>query len=80
VSDHVVIERTEEFVRIAEAVPPTWRDVWAILRGTYRPEIRVVQRPTLAAFDAVLKDVWDDRIRRILDQPSAFEGHFERES
>jgi hypothetical protein len=28
----------------------------------------------------VLKDVWDDRIRQALDQPSAFEGHFERES
>jgi hypothetical protein len=80
VSDHVVIERTGEFVRIAEAVPPTRRDVWAILRGTYRPEIRVVQRLTLAGFDAVLKDVWDDRIRQALDQPSAFEGHFERES
>jgi hypothetical protein len=80
VSDHVVIERTKEFVRIAEAVPPTWRDVWAILWGTYRPEVRVVQRLTLAGFDAVLKDVWDDRIRRVLDQPSAFEGHFERES
>jgi hypothetical protein len=64
-------------VRIAEAVPPTWRDVWAILRGTYRPEIRVVRRLTLAGFDAVLKDVWDDRIREALDQPSAFLGHFD---
>jgi hypothetical protein len=77
VNDHVVIERTKEFVRIAEAVPPTWRDVWAILRGTYRPEIRVVQRLTLAGFDAVLKDVWDDRIREALDEPSAFESHFD---
>jgi hypothetical protein len=78
VSDRVVIERTREFVRVAEAVPPTWRDVWAILRGTYRPEIRVVQRPTLAGYATVLKDVWDDRIREALDEPSAFLDHFDR--
>jgi hypothetical protein len=80
VSDHVVIERTEEFVRIAEAVPPTWRDVWAILRGTYRPEIRVVRQLTAAGLDAVLKMSGFGGIRGALDQPSAFEGHFDRES
>jgi hypothetical protein len=58
VSDHVVIERTEEFVRIAEAVPPTWRDVWAILRGTYRPEIRVVRQLTAVGMDAALEKAW----------------------
>jgi hypothetical protein len=58
VSDHVVIERTKEFVRIAEAVPPTRRDVWAILRGTYRSEIRVVRRLTAVGMDAALEKAW----------------------
>lgn len=40
------------------AVKPSWRDVWAILRGRYEPKVRKVKRLTPAGVNRVIKDVW----------------------
>jgi hypothetical protein len=70
VRDSVVIQRTEDEVTSVEAVPPTWRDVWAILRGTYRPKVRVVSRLTVAGTAKMLKEVWGEPVREALNAKS----------
>lgn len=40
------------------AVGPTWRDVWAILRGRYRPLVVKRRRMTVAGMNREIKKVW----------------------
>ena len=56
-------------VRI-EAMPPTWRDFWAIFRGRYVARVRVREIMTLAATDLMLKEIWtSDRLEEQLHSP-----------
>ena len=43
---------------VVEAEPPTWRDLWAILRKRYRPRLKVSIRLSMEGTNRVLKDVW----------------------
>jgi hypothetical protein len=54
-----------------EAVPPTWRDIWKILRGTYKPVVRRRKVLTVAGASKVLKETWaSGEVRDALNQPS----------
>lgn len=53
------------------AVKPTWRDVWAILRGTYQPMVTRRKAITTAGAAKVMKETWtDEKVRQVLDGPS----------
>lgn len=43
---------------IVEPVPPTWRDLWAILRKRYEPKLRVRLQMGVAAMDFILAETW----------------------
>jgi hypothetical protein len=45
------------------AVKPTWRDVWAILRGSYVPRVRRVRR--FREIDEAVEDVRRDFNRQV---------------
>ena len=50
------------------AVAPSWRDVWAILRGRYVPRVVRVSRATPAAIRRTVREVWTaPRVREQLD-------------
>lgn len=69
---------SDEYVDIlVVAVKPTWRDVWAILRGRYRPKVVRRERLTPAGLLRALKQAWtgsrvgealygDNRLRAML--------------
>ncbi len=40
------------------SVKPTWRDVWAILRGRYQPKIIIGLGITPQQLDRILKETW----------------------
>lgn len=53
------LDESDEYVTVSvEAIPPTWRDLWAILRGRYRPALKVVRRLTVKGIDRELKAAW----------------------
>lgn len=61
-------------VRI-EAVPPTWRDFWAIFRGRYVARVRVREIMTLAATDLMFREVYtSDRLEEQLYGSPLFDG------
>lgn len=43
-----------------EAVAPTWRDVWKIVRGRYTPALVRRSRMTMKGADKVIREVWTD--------------------
>lgn len=51
-------ESDEYAVTMVKAVAPSWRDVWAIVRGRYEPKVRKVKSATAAGMDRALKEVW----------------------
>jgi len=63
---------------VIQAVPPTWRDFWSILRGRYKPSVKVGRRLTLKGTNRVIREVWDEKVRDELNKPSplfeAFKG------
>ena len=44
---------------VVESVPPTWRDLWAILRNRYQPRLRVRFTTNGEVFTFHLKRVWN---------------------
>lgn len=59
------------FELIVESIPPTWRDLWAILRGRYEPRLHVYELLDVRGINACLKDVWTkDRLEPQLNQRS----------
>lgn len=55
-------------------VAPTWRDVWAIIRGRYQPLVRRRKVMTSAGANRVLKEVWaDKKFEDQLNGPSFFD-------
>lgn len=63
---------TDDVVYSVSAVKPTWRDVWSIIRGTYKPEVQVLAHITLAGTNKVLKSFYNTEIKESLNQPSIF--------
>jgi hypothetical protein len=51
-------ESNEDVNVVVEAVPPTWRDIWSILRGTYKPMVRRRRTTTAAGLCKTIKEVW----------------------
>lgn len=43
---------------VIKAQVPTWRDVWAILRGRYAPKVIVSRKLTVAGVSRVIKRAW----------------------
>lgn len=70
-TDPRVTDATQLMGRRIEPIPPTWRDLWAILRGRYQPRLRVVGVLNVQATDYTLRKVWTgDRLESMLaDSP-----------
>jgi hypothetical protein len=51
-------ESDEYEVTSVVPVPPSWRDVWAILRGRYEAKVKKVKRLTSKGMHRELKRVW----------------------
>jgi hypothetical protein len=62
--DSIVLESDKWRSISVRAVAPTWRDVWAILRGCYQPKVQRTVAYTAAYYSGVIADVWtSDRIK-----------------
>lgn len=69
----LLVAESDEFeATTVEAVPPTWRDVWAILRGRYEPRVRRVKRLTLRGTDRLMKQAYGEPLRRALNRQPPF--------
>lgn len=68
----LLVHESDEFESVSvEAVPPTWRDLWKILRGTYKPMVRRRKAITVAGASKIIKETWtSDKVRDALHQPS----------
>jgi hypothetical protein len=59
-------------ITVVEAVKPTWRDVWAIVRGRYEPKVRKRRQITVLGMEKALKEVWT--ADNFAEQLYAYEG------
>jgi hypothetical protein len=64
-------DETDEYqVTSVVAVPPTWRDIWSILRGRYKAKVQRRGAITTAGAGKVLKETFTPDIRDALNQKS----------
>ena len=68
----LVLDKTEDLVYLVMPVPPTRRDLWTILRGHYKPQLRLIASWTLRGVDKRLKEFYNEPIRRELNQENLF--------
>lgn len=54
----VVIERHEEYIRAAVAVPPRRRDFFRVLLGRYEPKVIERRTITAAGYSKILRDTY----------------------
>ena len=78
--EHYVINRDEYHVEFIEAIPPTRRDLWSILRGKYKPQLRIVERLTTKGFARVIRQEYEPKIREAMNDPSPLAGMFKAEA
>lgn len=46
---------------------PTWRDIWKIVRGKYKPRLIEYTRLTTAGSEKVIREVWSTELREQLN-------------
>lgn len=72
--DSIVLEHESDEYRVTSvvAVTPTWRDLWAILRGRYRPKVFRQCAITVLGASRIMEEHYTPQLRETMHQPSLF--------
>lgn len=67
-----MIERNKKYITYVEAEKPTWRNIWAILRGRHQPQLVMHRVLTTHGASEMMKENYTKPIRDYLNQASVF--------